>query len=274
MQDKGAVAKTEFDVLENEPVGSTDELISAMQAVHSVYVSDAFIEHCVEVVNRTRKHPLLELGCSPRAGISLIKASRARALIHGRKYVIPDDLYALAEDVILHRIRLNYEALADGHTPKIRSSQYLERIPDINAMIRSGPRTGELDAIEPLDWRQFMIALRKLADSFNYGTDRSPFLGSGVEYVQSRRYQYGDPIRAIDWRVTARTGKVFVKEYETPKQMPCFILFDTSASMVVSSGQRSKYATALHIAGGLGLGVSGSGQPRWVGDDRRARVSC
>mgnify|MGYP005646673379 FL=1 len=46
----------------------------------------------------------------------MIKASRARALIHGRNYVLPEDLYALAEDVVLHRIRLNYEALADGLT--------------------------------------------------------------------------------------------------------------------------------------------------------------
>jgi MoxR-like ATPase len=58
----------------------------------------------------------LEVGCSPRAGISLLKSSRARALINGRGYVIPEDMYALAEDVILHRIRLNYEALADGLT--------------------------------------------------------------------------------------------------------------------------------------------------------------
>ncbi len=43
-----------------------------------------------------------------------MKGSRARALIHGRNYVIPEDLFALAEDVILHRIRLTYEALADG----------------------------------------------------------------------------------------------------------------------------------------------------------------
>jgi MoxR-like ATPase len=83
-----------------------------------VHVSEVFIDHVVEIVDRTRKHPLLEMGCSPRAGISLIKASRARALIHGRHYVVPEDLFALAEDVLLHRIRLSYEALADGHTGK------------------------------------------------------------------------------------------------------------------------------------------------------------
>lgn len=116
VEDKGAVARTEFDVLDKEPVGTSEDLIAAMRAVQDVHVSEAFIEHCVEIVNRTRKHPLLELGCSPRAGIALIKASRARALINGRHYVVPDDLYALAEDVILHRVRLNYEALADGHT--------------------------------------------------------------------------------------------------------------------------------------------------------------
>ena len=112
---------------------------------------------------------------------------------------------------------------------------------------------GELEFIDPLDWRQFMIAIRRLADNFNYGTDRSPFLGSGIEFVQSRKYQYGDPIRAIDWRVTARTGKVYVKEYETPKQMPCYLILDTSSSMIVSSQSRSKYAIALQIAGGLAM---------------------
>jgi MoxR-like ATPase len=85
-----------------------------MEAVHEVYVSDTFTDHVVEIVKRTRNHPALELGASPRAGIALVKGSRARALIHGRNYVIPEDLFALAEDVILHRIRLSYEALADG----------------------------------------------------------------------------------------------------------------------------------------------------------------
>jgi MoxR-like ATPase len=115
-QDKGAIARTEFDVMGNEPVGSTEELVAVMEAVHEVHVSDTFLEHVVEIVGRTRRHSSIELGASPRAGIALIKGGRARALIHDRDYAIPEDLYALAEDVMLHRMRLNYEALADGKT--------------------------------------------------------------------------------------------------------------------------------------------------------------
>ena len=113
-EDKGAVPKTAFDMVTEGAVADLDTLVTVMVEVQKIHVSEVFVKHCVETVRRTREHEKIELGASPRAGIALVQAARARAFIHGRQYVIPEDLFALAEDVILHSIRLTYEALADG----------------------------------------------------------------------------------------------------------------------------------------------------------------
>jgi MoxR-like ATPase len=113
-QGDGAVPMTAFDAIEATSPLHARDLTAAMQHVLDVHVSEVFVRDCVELVAMTRSHPDIELGCSPRAAIALVQASRARAFIQGRDYAVPEDFFALAADVILHRMRLTYEALAKG----------------------------------------------------------------------------------------------------------------------------------------------------------------
>ncbi len=115
-QGEGAVPMTAFDAIDGSNRLHVGDLTAAMAEVQAVHVSEVFVRDCVELVNLTRTHREIELGCSPRAAIALVLASRARAWIHGRDFAIPEDLFALAEDVMLHRMRLSYEALAEGRT--------------------------------------------------------------------------------------------------------------------------------------------------------------
>ena len=117
-QGEGAVPMSAFDAISGEQGLHINDLTEAMEQVQNVHVSEVYISDCVDLVSRTRTHKDLVLGCSPRAVLALVQAGRARAFIFGRDYVIPEDLFALAEDVILHRIRLSYEALAEGLRPE------------------------------------------------------------------------------------------------------------------------------------------------------------
>jgi uncharacterized protein (DUF58 family) len=104
-----------------------------------------------------------------------------------------------------------------------------------------------------IDSRQFTLSVKHLANSLTFGMDDSVFHGAGMEYAQPRIYVAGDPIKFMDWKVTGRTGKAYIKEFQEPKRMPIYILMDTSASMCVSSLPVSKYAHGISIACGLAL---------------------
>jgi len=127
-QGEGAVPQSMFDAISDEHKLSVGDLTQAMTEVQSVHVSEVFVHDCVKLINATRGHKDLVLGCSPRAVLGLVQAARARAFIYGRTYVVPEDLFTLAEDVILHRVRLSYEALADGVTPRAMLDQLLNEM--------------------------------------------------------------------------------------------------------------------------------------------------
>src|SRR4051794_33799173 len=97
-------------VLELGPVADRAEVLESIAAAHRVHASRALRDYIVALLRHTRADGRVELGASPRAGLLLLRAAKARALIEGRDHALPDDVQALADAVLTHRIMLVPEA--------------------------------------------------------------------------------------------------------------------------------------------------------------------
>ncbi len=89
---------------------------------------------------------------------------------------------------------------------------------------------------------------RTIAKCLYVGNFRSMYKGRGVDYAGARDYLYGDDIRAIDWNVTARLGKPYIKLFEEDKELIVFLIIDRSNSMETGSGKRTRIETATEAA--------------------------
>ena len=117
----------------SQPVLNPDLIRQLQRQAESVFVHNLVAEYIVRLVLATRTPAefnlpdltsVIQIGCSPRATLGLVAASRALALIHGRDYVLPTDVQAVAKDVMAHRITLAFDAVADNIAP----AQVVERI--------------------------------------------------------------------------------------------------------------------------------------------------
>ncbi|KIL50649.1 AAA family ATPase [Jeotgalibacillus soli] len=106
------------------PVLTLEELRDLQREVKEVVVDDTIKSYIVDLANKTRNHPNVYLGASPRGSIALMKASQAYAMLHGRDYVLPDDVQFLAPYIFSHRIILKSEAKYEG----ISAEDVMERI--------------------------------------------------------------------------------------------------------------------------------------------------
>lgn len=87
-----------------EAVVQSTELLELQELVRKIHVSEPVEDYLINLVHATRSHPMVELGASPRAMLALYRTSQGIAAIRGRAYVIPDDVKALAEYVLAHRV--------------------------------------------------------------------------------------------------------------------------------------------------------------------------
>ena len=116
-----------------EVVATPDAIMEARRRIADLYMDDRVVDYIVDIVHATREPasaglselvPLIEFGASPRATISLAQASRAHAFLRGRAFVTPDDVKAIAPDVLRHRVLTTYEAEAE----EVSSDEIVNRV--------------------------------------------------------------------------------------------------------------------------------------------------
>jgi MoxR-like ATPase len=120
-----------------EPVAEAEDLLALRATIAELYMDQKIVDYVVDVVRATREphrvglhdvKPLIAYGASPRASIYLAQAARAHAYLRGRTYVVPEDVKALAADVLRHRVLLTFEAEAEDVTSDQVIAKILETV--------------------------------------------------------------------------------------------------------------------------------------------------
>ena len=132
-------AQHEMDVLRQQaqqhplealsPITSADEFQRLQRFVRDVHMEPTLHRYIVQIVGATRDHSDVYLGASPRGSLALMRAAQARALVHGRDYVVPDDIKALAAPVLAHRLIMSPESRMRSVTPGQVIAGVLSEIP-------------------------------------------------------------------------------------------------------------------------------------------------
>jgi MoxR-like ATPase len=131
------IRRSSEPVPELSAVAHADEILSARAIVRKIKVTDVLMRYIVDLVRATRDPAAvdkelgrsIQYGASPRASIALAAAARAHAFLDGRGYALPEDVKAIAPDVLRHRIAATYEAEADGLTSEELVQRILGKVP-------------------------------------------------------------------------------------------------------------------------------------------------
>ena len=240
-----------------EPVLQPEDIFAIREVIDKIHVDEKINKYIVDLIFATR-YPqqygiddlegLVEYGASPRASIYLNKLARVYAFLQGRGYVIPNDIKSIGMDVLRHRVLVTFEAEAEEKT----SEDIVERIFDSVRFLWEIPVTAiPKEILKKV--RQIEIQTRRLVNDLLAGEYHSTFKGMGMEFSEVREYVPGDDIRTIDWNVTARMNKPFVKQFVEERELTVILLVDISASGQYSSQRQTKNEIAAELSALLAL---------------------
>ena len=112
-----------------QPVERAERIVELAPLVWQVHVNDTVRDYALRLVRATREHPDLALGASPRGSLALVRAAQAWAAMHGRDYVLPDDVKRMALPTLAHRLILRAESQLRGRTAEDIIRAVLEQTP-------------------------------------------------------------------------------------------------------------------------------------------------
>jgi len=112
-----------------EPAADSDRILALQKTVEGIHVDDDVLGYVTDIVQATRVQRQVEVGASPRGSLAIFKLARARAVFHGRDYVIPDDVKEVAGPALVHRMVMKAESWVKGVDPRQMVDEILKTIP-------------------------------------------------------------------------------------------------------------------------------------------------
>jgi len=112
-----------------DPAVDSDTVLDLQKTVEGIHVDDDVLGYIADIVQATRTQRQIEIGASPRGSLAIFKLSRARAVFHGRDYVIPDDIKEVAASALVHRLIMKAESWVKGTNPNQVLEDILKTIP-------------------------------------------------------------------------------------------------------------------------------------------------
>ncbi len=112
-----------------EPVVDTKTILELQRKVEEIHVDDDVLGYVADIVQSTRSQRQVEIGASPRGSLAIFKLARARAVYHGRDFVIPDDVKEVAAPALVHRMIMKAESWVKGTDPQAVVDEVLKTVP-------------------------------------------------------------------------------------------------------------------------------------------------